>query len=261
MPSLSKALAVLCVLLLGRAAAAQDRFEVQVYDAETAAPAHAGVELHLNSVLDGTRSPSADGELPTHHVIHVTLEPHIGLFRWCELGAYLQAAVRPDGSLDYAGLKLRWKARLPRRLARGLLGLALNIELSAVPATYEANVYGSELRPVIDLAWRRLYLSLNPILGIDIGGARAGQPQLEPAAKAAVTIVPWLSAGLEYYGGYGSIADPLPLSEQTHRLLGVFDLTRRIGEYLDFSVNLGAGYNLSGSGDRWLLKAIIGISR
>jgi hypothetical protein len=129
-PSLLRFVGLLLFVLLGvlgpRPAWAQDRFEIQVYDAETAPQAAAGVEIHLNFVAVGSQVSSADGELPTHHVAHMTLEPHLGLSRWCELGAYIQAAVRPDGSFDYAGFKLRFKARIPRRLANNLIGLALN---------------------------------------------------------------------------------------------------------------------------------------
>ena len=67
------------------------------------------------------------------HVSHLTLEPHLGLAHWCEIGGYLQAAIRADGTMDYAGVKLRWKMRVPHRLVHDIIGLALNLELSIVP--------------------------------------------------------------------------------------------------------------------------------
>ncbi len=126
---------LLCFVLLASAsAAAQDRFEVQVYDAETAAPRDIGVELHVNYNAVGLPSRSPDGELPTDKVFHFALEPHVGITRWLELGGYLQAALTPTGRFDYAGFKLRAKVRVPFRIA-GVLGLALNGEFSDVPAT------------------------------------------------------------------------------------------------------------------------------
>lgn len=239
---------------------AQDRFEIQVYDAETAPKGGAGVEVHFNVVAVGSHSVAADGELPTHHVTHLTLEPHLGLSRWCELGAYIQTAMREDGTLDYAGIKLRLKSRIPRRLAHNLIGLALNIEFSVIPATYESNVWGSELRPVFDIQWRRLYFSLNPILSTDLGGSLIGRPQLQPAAKFAVSIIPMLALGVEYYAAFGPLDSPYGIADQMHRLLGVVDIVHKLTDKMNFDVNLGAGYNF-GAGDPWVVKAIFGIGR
>ena len=100
-------------------------------------------------------------------------------------------------------MKFRAKARYPRRLLGGLLGLALNVEYGFIPSTYEAHVRGSEIRPVVDLTWRRLYLSVNPILSVDLAGDAAGHPQFEPAATATVRVVGNLSLGVEYYGAFG----------------------------------------------------------
>ncbi len=253
-------LMVLCASLgLGSRALAQDRFEIQVYDAEIAPPGGVGVELHYNTVADGTSQPSADGELATNHLTHLTLEPHVGIASWCELGGYLQAAVLPDGSLRYAGVKLRWKMRIPHRFAGGLIGLALNLELSIVPAAFEANVYGSELRPVIDVRWKRLYFALNPIIGFDLGGAQAGRPQIQPAFKFSVTVNSALALGIEYYAAFGPVTAVTPAAEQVHRLFAVLDVFHRVSQHLDFDLNAGVGYNLTGSGDRWVAKAIFGL--
>src|SRR5713101_7465237 len=104
--------ALVLVLFCAAAARAQDAFEIQVYDASTAPPLTPGLEVHLNGVLHGSEQASPAGELPTHHVAHATLEPHLGLTDWLEVGAYLQSALRPEGTYDYAGTKLRMKARL-----------------------------------------------------------------------------------------------------------------------------------------------------
>jgi hypothetical protein len=236
---------------LARVAAAQDAFEIQVYDSETAPPGDFGLEVHLNYVAVGSTETSPAGELPSDRVTHLTLEPHIGLAPWCEAGAYFQTALRPDGTFDYAGVKLRFKARLPRRVGRGLVGLALNGELSAVPRTYEATGLGGELRPIVDLAWRRLYASVNPILGFDFFGADAGHPQLEPAATLLVALVEGWAMGVEYYGAYGPIDAPLPPDKQVHRLFVVSTLAHKW-----FGLHVGGGYGFA-AGDRWIAKAIL----
>jgi hypothetical protein len=233
-------------------AAAQDRFEIQVYDSEVAAAGEPGLELHANYVAQGTTTSAGD-ELPTRHVLHLTLEPHIGLFGWGELGGYLQAALRPEGAFDYAGVKLRFKARWPSRLLDGMVGLALNAEISAVPAAYEANRWGTELRPIIDARVGRLYAALNPNLATELSGRDAGHPRLEPAAKLAFFLRPELSAGVEYYAGLGPLDALLPVPAQTHNLYAILDLAHDL-----FDVNLGVGRGL-GVGDGWVAKAIVGI--
>lgn len=252
-------LALLAGLVAARKVRAQDRFEIQVYDSETAPQGGVGVETHVNAIVRGTTQPSAQGEAPTDRQTHLTFEPHVGVASWCELGAYLQTAYDADGSAHFGGFKLRFKMRLPRRYARGIIGLALNLEFSDVPARYEANVYGSELRPIIDFMYKRLYASFNPIVDIDLAGTIAGRPQLQPAAKISVTAVRGLAFGLEYYANFGAVTRLLPGREETHRLFVVADIVHSITKRLGLSVNLGAGYNLTGEGDRWVVKAIIGL--
>ncbi|MFL5308859.1 MAG: hypothetical protein ACJ79H_00255, partial [Myxococcales bacterium] len=241
--------ASLLLLLCATAAGAQDAFEIQVYDASTAPPLTVGVEIHLNAVLQGAEQPSAAGELPTHHVAHATLEPHLGLTDWLEAGAYLQSALRPDGTYDYAGAKLRLKARLPEP-AFGWLRLALNGELSWIPARYEAARRGGELRPILEARAGRLGLWLNPIVSFELNGAF--HPELEPCAKAAWSVTEALSLGAEYYTALGAADALLPVSEQVHRAFGVVDLATR---WLDLNFGIGGG---SGS-DSFIVKAIVGV--
>ena len=112
---------------------------------------------------------------------------------------YLQTAIRPDEGFEYAGVKLRCKLRLDEKLA-GAIGLAINFEISNVPRQFEPNVWGSEIRPIIDGRWGLFYASFNPIFDIDLNGPQAGLPQFEPAAKVAFDVVHSLALGLEYYG-------------------------------------------------------------
>jgi hypothetical protein len=181
--------ALVCLLLLTAQARAQDDFEIQVYDAETAARHEAGFELHLNAFAN--------------RLSHFTLEPHIGLLDWLEAGAYFQTFL--DGNdFRYGGVKLRLKARMPHR--HHGFGMALNVEWSAEPGAM-----GGELRPIIDFEWRRLYVAVNPIVSFDAKGA-----DFEPAVKTTIRIIAPLAAGVEYYGA---------VTAHVHRLLGVIDVS------------------------------------
>ncbi|HEX9574057.1 MAG TPA: hypothetical protein VF994_08170 [Myxococcales bacterium] len=241
--------ALVLVLFCAAAARAQDAFEIQVYDASTAPPLTPGLEVHLNGVLHGSEQASPAGELPTHHVAHATLEPHLGLTDWLEVGAYLQSALRPEGTYDYAGTKLRIKARLLEP-AFGWLSLALNGELSWIPAAYEAARRGGELRPILEAHRGPLGLWLNPIVSFELNGGF--HPELEPCAKAAWWVTDALSLGAEYYAGLGPINALLPLREQVHRGFGVVDLATR---WLDLNLGIGGG---SGP-DSFIVKAIVAV--
>ncbi len=252
-------IAIVLALTASRATA-QDPFEIQVYDSETAEPGEAGIELHANAFGAGSPTSAPGQAEPTDRGFHLTFEPHLGLADWAEIGGYVQTAVRPEGSYEYAGAKVRFKARLPWKTA-GHVGLALNVEVSALPATYSASRYGGELRPIVDLRTGRLYLSVNPILSFDFEGPLAGRPQLEPAAKAEVIVVEDLvGIGVEYYGAIGPLDASLPASEQVHRLFGVLDLTDLPAGPIRVGLNLGVGHDL-GAGDEWIVKSIIGIAK
>ena len=167
---------VLILMALTARARAQDEFEIQVYDVETAHRGEPGLEVHVNYHLI---HDAADA-------LHVTFEPHYGLRSWLELGGYFQTSLDTSGDFEYAGVKLRAKMRWPRRLWQDRLGLAMNVEASAVPAQFEANVWGSELRPIADLRVGRVYAAINPIVDVDLHGALRGSPSVPAGRKACL---------------------------------------------------------------------------
>ncbi len=231
----------LLVLLAATPAYAQDEYEIQVYDTETAPRGEAGLEMHVNDAF----VQDAPDEL------HLTFEPHYELADWAELGGYFQTALDTSGSGGYGGVKVRTKLRWPRRVWNDRLGLAVNGEISAVPSRYEAQVWGSELRPVIDLDVGRVYASVNPIVTFDLAGSLAGHPQLEPAAKLAVRANDAVMIGVEAYGAFGPVDDLG--SEHVTRVLAAIDVR---GAWWD--LNAGAGPEW-GAPDRGVVKIIVGI--
>ena len=237
----TRGLAVGAVLAFPAIAGAQDAFEVQVYDAATAQRGETGLELHLNHhTIDGAADET-----------HLTFEPHYGLTAWAELGGYFQTALTTSGDLAYAGVKLRLKLRRPERAWNDRIGLAINGELSAVPSRFEADVWGGELRPIVDLIAGRVYASINPILAFTLRGEEAGHPQLEPAAQLTVKLSETVAVGGEAYGAFGPIDDLG--SEHASRAFGVVDIS---GSWWD--LNLGVGYGW-GSPDHVVAKLIVGI--
>src|SRR5262249_25075038 len=148
-------------------------------------PGSAGLEAHVNGVVDGVRTAPAP-EIAPHHLVHLTLEPSYGVFAFWEVGAYLQTALHPDGSYDFAGGKLRSKLVTRRDWRHPSWRLGANVEVSYLPARYEADRWGAELRPILAWSDARWLLAVNPILDFTL--ARASAPALEPAAMAVVKI-------------------------------------------------------------------------
>ena len=66
---------------------AQDNYEIQVYGSELVDPGRTMLELHSNFTLDGSKT-IIDGQLPTNHVFHETIEITHGWTPWFETGFY-----------------------------------------------------------------------------------------------------------------------------------------------------------------------------
>jgi hypothetical protein len=234
-------LAIAIIAALSARVFAQDEFEIQVYDAETAKLGEVGLEVHVNEHL----LPGLPGQT------HVTFEPHYGLFDWLELGGYFQTSIDDAGDLEYAGVKLRAKLRRPCRAWHDRIGLAVNFELSDVPKRFEPDQWGSEIRPIVDLRVGPWYAAVNPIVSTDLAGSLRGHPQFEPAAKLSFRVADGVMLGVELYGAYGPV-DNLG-AEDVNRAFAVIDVTRTRWDF-----DVGVGVN-EGVPDHPVAKLIFGI--
>jgi hypothetical protein len=242
---------VIAVIVIGMAgeARALDPFEIQVYDGTANARRAYGLELHLNDVASG-RTTATPPELPANHQAHVTLEPSYGVTPSWELGAYLQGAFRPSGQFDFAGVKLRSKLVTPPGW-RPHLRAGLNIEVSYLPTTYEADQWGAELRPIVAWENERVLLAANPIIDLPL---RRGRVTFEPAATAVLKLAGRVGLGVEYYGDLGPIAAPDRLADEQHYLFEVLNL---LG-VRDFELNVGVGEGLTAASNAFVVKMILG---
>ena len=170
---------LVAALLISLPAAALDPFEIQIYDGTANAAGAAGLELHLNYVARGLQS-SGGPEPPPDHQTHITMEPSYGVTSFWELGGYLQGALRPDGTFDYAGAKLRSKLVTPPGW-HDHLRLGFNLEVSRLPLSYDRARWGTELRPII--AWEddRWIFAANPNFEMALAGPDVHEgPAFEP---------------------------------------------------------------------------------
>ena len=231
-----------------RHARAVDPFEIQVYDGTADAPRTAGLELHVNDVASGRTSATPPERAPNHQA-HFTLEPSLGLTPSWEIGGYLQTALLPDGQFDVAGVKLRSKLVTPPDW-RPRWRLGCNLELSWVRASYEADRWGAEIRPIAAWEDRRWLLAVNPIVELSFAGAA---PALAPAVMALFKLGPLVALGVEYYGDLGPVTSRLPGRDQEHYLFEVVNITTG-----DVDINAGIGEGLTAGSNGVVAKAILG---
>lgn len=240
------------LMLPSAAARAADPFEIQVYDGTADPPGVPGLELHVNHVENGVNAPPPAA--PADGVTHFTLEPSLGITPWWELGAYLQTALRADGTFDYAGVKLRTKFVTPPDFYPHVR-LGVNVELAWLPAAYDPDRWGGEVRPIAAWEDRRWLLAVNPIVGTPLAGAGARSgPTFEPAALALWKARGVIAAGLEYYASLGPIGGFHAARDQEHYLFEVVNLLAV--ERLE--VNVGVGEGLTSGSNGWVVKTIVG---
>src|SRR5258707_1620385 len=140
--------------------AAQDPFEIHIYEYEPLWRGQYSLEAHLNLTAQGTGL--RDGTLlPTEHQTHLTLEPTFGLSENFALGFMFLNAWEPGYYPQFAG----WRV-LPHVYAPASwhlpVRLGLVAEFSFQRTRYEENSRRVELRHIIDRDFSRLQLSVNP---------------------------------------------------------------------------------------------------
>ncbi len=263
-PTLAAAsLAALALAAVSSTAAALDRFEIQVYEPDMNKPGQFGLELHSNYTMGGTKTPEYEGQVPPNHVARFTLEPAIGVTRWLEVGAYLQAMVAPDVGAQWGGWKLRTKFVVPTELTRPWF-IGINLELGRVPKRVEEEGWANELRPLLGFNNGHILIAFNPIIGYALTGPDKLKPDFEPAGKVAINTQHGFALGAEYYTSLGLISKGFePWGNQEHMLYGTFDLAEPANakeeEEGDWELNVGVGRSLTNApGPQWIVKAIVG---
>jgi hypothetical protein len=238
-------LALLAPLVFAPSAAAQDPFEIQVYEWETVPKGRWNLETHLNFVGNGTKHP--DGTVAaTNHQFHLTFELTRGLTGHFETAGYLVLAKRPDSGLDFVGVRLRPRASVPKEWGWPV-DVSLSLEFGYWREAYEENEWTLEVRPVLEKKFDRWQIDLNPVVGRALKGpGTADGWDFEPSARIAYEAADSLDLSVEYYGGIGPFGNVLPKTEQSHQIYPGGDW--KISESV--VLNFGLGFALTnGSAD------------
>jgi len=173
------------------------------------------------------------------YMTHETLEAVTGLSSWSELGAYLFTSEQASPVVRPVGGSLRVKARAPVSW-NWPMGVAVSTELEYDDPAYSNDSWSWEIRPVIDKALGRWYLSVNPTLERTLKGTGVVNGlQFSPSAKANFDFSSLVSGGLEYYGAFGKIGSFAPPQSRLQQFFGVVDL--HVSPQWEVNAGLGAG--------------------
>jgi hypothetical protein len=233
-------------------AAAQDPFEIQVYEYETVPTGRWDLETHINYTARGVRA--FEGAVaPTQGQTHLTFELTRGITRYFEMAGYLVTARRDGTAGEFAGWRLRPRFRLPEDWLP--FKFSLSTEFGFPQQTYEENEITFELRPILERSFGRLQIDLNPVLGKALRGPTAAEFwDFEPGARFGYTTSKTLDLSLEYYGGTGPLTHVEPRVLQTHQIFPGADIN--INE--DVVLNLGVGFGLTSAGNTRVYKTRLG---
>jgi hypothetical protein len=165
--------------------AAQDPFEIHIYEYEPMTRGEYSLEAHLNMNAQG--SSIRDGTLlPTARQTHLTLEPTFGLTHAFAVGFMFLNAWEPGYSPQFAG----WRV-LPHFYLPESWNLPVRVgfvaEFSFQKTRYEENSRRVELRPIFDREFEHWQVVFNPVLERSLHGNR-NESRLELRAGNAASL-------------------------------------------------------------------------
>jgi hypothetical protein len=249
----AKSIGLIIFILCKISAAAQNNYEIQVYASPTQTVLSTMFELHSNFTFDGS-TETVDGVIPSNHSLHETLEITTGITPVFEIGAYLFTNYTPGYGYQVVGTHVRPRVMAPASWAIPF-GLSLSVEIGYQKPAYANETWSLEIRPIFDKQWDKLYVSINPTLGISLKSQyNSTVPTFEPNVKISYAVFKNAAFGIEYYGDMGPINQFDQGNQQNHALFIAYDLQNNA----KWELNAGAGFGLTPATDPFVLKVILG---
>lgn len=224
--------------------------EIQVYDAEIAAPGVFNLTLHDNYTPIGRTEPDFPGGIVPDHTLNGVPEWAYGVTDWFEAGLYLPLySIASNLGPVLNGFKLRGLFVSPGAAERTFF-YGINFEFSYNARHWDPNRYTSEIRPIIGWHLGALDLIFNPILDNSYQGV--SRLDLAPATRIAWNLSTNWAVAAEEYDDFGPVRDFHPGGQQSHQLFAVADWK---GEAL--TAEGGIGFGLTPATDKVVLKLIL----
>ncbi|GAB2832274.1 hypothetical protein [Ferruginibacter profundus] len=242
---------VIILLLLYNRTLAQDNYEIQVYASPTQARGSTIFELHSNFTFNGEKNV-LDKVRPSYHALHETVEITHGVTENFEIGFYIFTNYTNPYGYRYVGSHIRPRVKVPDSW-HWPVGVSLSTEVGFQSREYSGDTWSVEIRPIVDKQFDKFYIAFNPTLGIGLKGSDDHTPAFEPNIKTSYSFNK-LALGVEYYGSLGQLNQIPPVSQQSHALFAVADLT------FDprWEVNVGPGWGLTKATDGFVFKLLVG---
>lgn len=243
--------AVVTILWLGGPEAARAQTdEIQVYDAQIAAPGVFNLTWHDNYTPNGRTSPDYPGGIVPNHTLNGVPEWAYGVAPWFEAGLYMPLySVAGDGALTFNGFKLRALFVEPDAAHQHFI-YGVNFEFSYNTYHWNQNRYTQEIRPIIGWHLGPLDVIVNPILDDSYKGF--AELDFAPDTRVAYNFNKRWAVAAEEYDDFGPLRGFQPPGQQQHQLFGVFDYNGKT-----WTVEGGIGLGLTDATDKVVLKLIL----
>ena len=224
--------------------------EIQVYNAEIAAPGVFNLTLHNNYTPSGRTSPDFPGGIVPNHTLNGVAEWAYGVTDWFEAGLYLPLySISGSGALTYNGFKVRTLFVKPDA-ANQRFFYGINFEFSYNTAHWDQHRNTQEIRPIIGWHLGAFEVIVNPILDNSYQGF--SRLDFAPASRVAYNFNKTWAVAAEEYDDFGPLRGFYAASQQQHQLFGVFDYAGKV-----WTIEGGLGFGLTGASDHRVLKLIL----
>jgi hypothetical protein len=224
--------------------------EIQVYNAEIAAPGVFNLTVHDNYTPDGRLTPAFAGGLTPNHTLNGVPEFAYGVTDWFEAGLYLPLYSAPQMSgFELNGFKLRALFVDPHAADKTFF-YGVNFEFSFNEKHWDPHTYTSEIRPIIGWRFGKVDLILNPILDNSYVGL--SRLDFAPETRIDYNLTPIWAVAMEEYDDFGQIRNFAPWSQQSHQLFWVVDYNGK-----PLNVEFGAGLGMTAGSDGLVVKLIL----
>jgi hypothetical protein len=224
--------------------------EIQVYNAEIAAPGVFNLTLHHNYTPDGRTVPAFPGGLVPNHTLNGVPEWAYGVTDWFEAGLYLPLySISSNEGAVLNGFKLRALFVSPDAADRSFF-YGINFEFSYNARHWDPDRTTSEIRPILGWHLGAIDLIFNPILDNSYKGV--SRLDFAPATRLAYNFSKQWAVAAEEYDDFGTLRGFRPADAQSHQLFAVADWS---GEVV--SVEGGIGFGLTPATDHLVLKLIL----
>ena len=234
---------------LARPCAAQTD-EIQVYDAEIAAPGIFNLTWHNNFTPKGIDTVPFPGGVVADHSFNGVTEWAYGVTDWWEQGLYLPLYTH-DKNLGwgYNGFKIRELFVVPHAADRTFF-YGVNFEFSVNRPRWDDHHLTSEVRPIVGWHLKPWDIIVNPIFDTAYDGAK--NLEFVPAVRVAYNFSEDWALSAEEYADYGPISGFYSPGQQVHQLYGVVN-----HNFGTVEIEAGVGIGLTDATDRVALKLLV----